>query len=71
MPVVSEQLRGKRAGDGGVERAGAHFARVLAAHGAEVVLAARRAEALEALARGSGPPASSAPVARCAAWRWM
>lgn len=70
MPVVSEQLRGKRAlVTGASSGLGAHFARVLAVHGAEVVLAARRAEALEALAReiGAAGVVGAGGAVRCVA----
>jgi len=55
MPAVSEQLKGKRAlVTGASSGLGAHFAQLLAAHGAEVVIAARRVGALEALAEKIG-----------------
>ncbi|WP_423197516.1 MULTISPECIES: SDR family NAD(P)-dependent oxidoreductase [unclassified Cupriavidus] len=57
-------LRGKRAlVTGASSGLGAHFAQVLAAHGAEVILAARRVEALHAVATqvsASGPAQSVA-----------
>ncbi|MEF7616723.1 glucose 1-dehydrogenase [Aquincola sp. MAHUQ-54] len=49
------QLAGKRAlVTGASSGLGAHFAALLASHGAEVVMAARRVEALEASARRAG-----------------
>jgi len=55
MPAISEQLKGKRAlVTGASSGLGAHFAQLLAAHGAEVVIAARRVGALEALAEKIG-----------------
>jgi NAD(P)-dependent dehydrogenase (short-subunit alcohol dehydrogenase family) len=51
MATASGPLAGKRAlVTGASSGLGAHFAGVLAAHGADVVLAARRPEALEAVA---------------------
>ena len=52
MTVGSAQLSGKRAlVTGASSGLGAHFAELLAAHGADVVIAARRVDALESLAR--------------------
>jgi len=55
MSAISEQLKGKRAlVTGASSGLGAHFAHLLAAHGAEVVIAARRVGALDALAEKIG-----------------
>ena len=55
MTAISSQLAGKRAlVTGASSGLGAHFARLLATHGAHVVIAARRLDALEALAGAIG-----------------
>jgi NAD(P)-dependent dehydrogenase (short-subunit alcohol dehydrogenase family) len=60
MSGQSTVLSGKRAlVTGASSGLGAHFARLLAAHGANVVLAARRVEALHKLAESIGPGRAS------------
>lgn len=55
MAAGSAQLAGKRAlVTGASSGLGAHFASLLAAHGAEVIIAARRLDALQALAARLG-----------------
>ncbi len=61
--AITAQLSGKRAlVTGASSGLGAHFAELLAAHGAEVVLAARRIEALDAVARKVGSHAQPSTV---------